>query len=126
MKEVSEASAATRSGAGSVAGGETVASRVSVTSRQRSEATAARIAALVGKPAADSASERKWDSSTSQAGDAAAGLRALSAASGRGVREAEEFLLDNPDLKGVHSVASVRAQLAKTEQTLTQEDAAAA
>jgi trehalose-6-phosphate synthase len=40
---------------------------------------------------------------------------AKSAGTASRLRAAEEFLMENPELKGVHSTASVRTMLAKAE-----------
>lgn len=83
--------------------------RISATTRQRTEATAAKLAGLAGKDTA----EAKWDSS-SRVGDleSRGPLTQLQAA--------EEFLQENPELKNVHSIASTRTLLSKTEQQIQQ------
>lgn len=84
-----------------------------MTSRARAEATAAKIAAMSGNAREDA--DDKWDSS-SRVGPA--DTRSQTAATR--LQAAEEFLLENPDLKNVHSNASVRAMLVKSEQQLLQ------
>ena len=89
-----------------------------MTARARGEATAAKVAAskVGGDSVADGeAVEGRWDSS-SRVGDSAEDK--MTAAVSR-LRAAEEFLLENPELKAVHSNASVRTLIAKTEKTVT-------
>lgn len=91
--------------------------RTTVTARARGEATAAKVAA--SRTGGDFGPEAppesaKWDSS-SRVGDT--GEAKMSLASSR-LRAAEEFLLENPELKAVHSNASVRTMMAKSEQCM--------
>ena len=89
-----------------------------MTTRVRGEATAAKMAASrdggVGA-AEDLAAGSKWDAS-SRVGDHG---EAKAASAVNRLRAAEEFQLENPDLKAVHSNASVRTLLAKSEQQVT-------
>ena len=100
-----------------------------MTTRARGEATAAKLAASrgggggSGEAAADS---KAWDGS-SRVGDNDEGAGAARGAASSPVsrlRAAEEFLLENPELKSVHSNASVRTLLARSE-TVQQQPAAA-
>ena len=99
-----------------------------MTTRARGEATAAKLAASrgggggSGEAAADS---KAWDGS-SRVGDndEGAGAARGAASSVSRLRAAEEFLLENPELKSVHSNASVRTLLARSE-TVQQQPAAA-
>ncbi len=79
--------------------------RATTTSRMKSEAATTRRAALAGEGGA----EGGWDSST-RAGDDTARLDQARGAQ----QEAFEFLRENPELKAVHSPASVRAMMSKT------------
>ncbi|GAX74503.1 hypothetical protein CEUSTIGMA_g1952.t1 [Chlamydomonas eustigma] len=89
---------------------EGAASRVTISTRARTEATAAKLAAASG--ASVTGGGNIWDSS-SRVGDESD--VAKSAAAANRLRAAEEFLMENPELKGVHSTASVRTMLAKVE-----------
>lgn len=88
-------------------------SRISQTSRMRTEATLQKIQALKGGGASageDSlGAEGEWDARGTAGDDKSA------AAANRGQRDAEEFLLQHPELKTVHSSASVRAMIQKLE-----------
>ena len=92
--------------------------RATVTTRARGEATAARLAASRdgGEGAVtEEQAGSKWDAS-SRVGDHG---EAKAAAAANRLRAAEEFLLENPELKAVHSNASIRTLLAKSEQQVT-------
>jgi len=95
--------------------------RTTITARARGEATAAKVAASragggsgTEGAAAPLESNGKWDSS-SRVGDSA---EAKMTAASNCLRAAEEFLLENPELKAVHSNASVRTLIAKSEQAI--------
>lgn len=99
---------------GAVDGAESIAdtnmSKVSHTSRMRTEATLQKIQAVKGEGGEGEASAAgEWDSRTN-AGEE----RSVSAVQ-RGLKDAEEFLLSHPELKTVHSTASVRAMIQKLE-----------
>ncbi len=85
--------------------------RASITSRARTEATAAKLAAAKGGAIAPSAG--KWDSSSRLGDEAKTTDNATSK-----LRAAEEFLQENPELKAVHSNVSVMTMLAKAEHKL--------
>ncbi|GLI69458.1 hypothetical protein VaNZ11_014072 [Volvox africanus] len=90
-------------------GGATALSRATAASKFKSEAGAAKRAAL---------SEVKgdgggWDASTRASDDVARMERAKAA-----TQEAYEFLRENPELRAVHSPASVRALITKTESQI--------
>lgn len=80
-------------------------SRATATSKVRSEAAAARIAALQERAANG---EKKFDSS-SVAGDDVARMEKL----GKIQEAAEDFLRENPEMRAIHSSASVRSMLQK-------------
>lgn len=79
--------------------------RTTVASRAKTEAAAARLAALADRAAGGA--DGGWDGSTHGADDDIAKSRRAA----RLVREAEEFLQDNPELRGVYSAASVRTMI---------------
>ena len=112
-KQVSSSKAqADEDGAESMAG--THISRISHTSRMRTEATMNKIqSAKGGASGEDAAAQGGWDARSTAAGD-----ERTDAAAQRGLRDAEEFLLQHPELKTVHSNASVRAMIQKLEADL--------
>ncbi|GLC59627.1 hypothetical protein PLESTB_001509700 [Pleodorina starrii] len=117
MKRVAAAAAGRRAtaerdddGAVSVAAGSDGAlSRATATSRLRSEAGAAKRSAL-SEARAGGGDGGGWDSSTRAAEDVGRMERSKAAAA-----EAFEFLRENPELRAVHSPASVRAIITKTD-----------
>jgi hypothetical protein len=68
----------------------------------------------------DAKDEAKWDSSSRVGGSEAAGGSQSGATPASKLRAAEEFLLENRELKSVHSNASVRAMLVKSEKMASQ------
>ncbi|KAG1671547.1 hypothetical protein FOA52_011269 [Chlamydomonas sp. UWO 241] len=83
---------------------------VAASCRQRTEATAARIAVASG--GSGGSGDGAWDACS--VADGSMGVAARAEASSK-LRAAEEFLIDNPELRGVHSTASVRAMLGRAE-----------
>ena len=85
-------------------------SKASHTSRMRTEATIQKIHEMKGEGEGDPREEGRvgaggeWDARTT--------------AAQRGLRDAEEFLLSHPELKTVHSTASVRAMIQKMEHDI--------
>lgn len=78
----------------------------------KTEASAARAAARKAKRASAASAaddENKWESSTALGDDPAERSKRLEATAA-----AKEFLRENPELKAVHSVSSVKAMLEKT------------
>lgn len=55
--------------------------------------------------------QEQWDASTCTGDDVAQMGQAMKAAAA-----AEEFLIENPELKSIHSTASVKAMMGKAEQ----------
>lgn len=92
--------------------GESTISKGTFASQQRLDAAAARRAEL-----AERAVEPDWDASTRAGDDVGKGLKVAAA------HQAEDFLRENPELKSVHSIASVRSMLTKVQQQ-EQQDAA--
>ncbi|KAG2449424.1 hypothetical protein HYH02_005571 [Chlamydomonas schloesseri] len=93
--------------AGMSEGGASVLSRATAASRMKSEAAAAKRAALAEGGAEGGGN---WESSTRAGEDVARMERQKAAAA-----EAADFLRENPELRAVHSPASVRAMITKTE-----------
>ena len=92
--------------AGMSEGGASMVSRATAASRMKSEAAAAKRAAL----AEGGEGGGNWESSTRAGEDVARMERSKAAAA-----EAADFLRENPELRAVHSPASVRAMITKTE-----------
>ncbi|GIL48219.1 hypothetical protein Vafri_4901 [Volvox africanus] len=90
-------------------GGATALSRATAASKFKSEAGAAKRAAL-SEANGDGGG---WDASTRASDDVARMERAKAA-----TQEAFEFLRENPELRAVHSPASVRALITKTESQI--------
>lgn len=94
--------------AGMSEGVESTFSRGTAVSRARSDASASTRARL-----AEKAGAKGWDRTTSVASDDVGKMEKVARA-----LQAEEFLRENPELKSVHSQASVRAVLQKLEVPL--------
>ncbi|EFJ46762.1 hypothetical protein VOLCADRAFT_92897 [Volvox carteri f. nagariensis] len=117
MKRVAAARRAGRDGddedSGSVAVGSdgitTALSKATAVSRMKSEAAAAKRAAL-SEAKGEGAAGGGWDASTRASDDVGRMERAKAA-----TVEAFEFLRENPELRAVHSPASVRAMITKAD-----------
>lgn len=85
--------------------------RGTVASSLRSAAAVSRRAALLDKLSQAASGAKDWDGST-KAGDDDIGKMDMSLK----VREADDFLRENPDMRGMHSVQSVRSLLSRGQQ----------